>query len=47
MKATLGRLAALSYPEGTGTKTVGTIGNFNQNNANTAITVYDLRLNDA
>jgi len=42
---TLGRLAALTYPEGTETKTVTTVGNFTQS-ANTAITFYDLRLND-
>ena len=46
LSLTLGRLAELSYPEGTGEKTVGTVGNFAQNGAGTSITIHDLRLND-
>ena len=42
---TLGRLAELTYHEGTTTKTVTTVGNFSQG-VGSAITFYDLRLND-
>jgi len=43
---TLGRLAALTFPEGKENKTIGTVGNFTQNGANTTVTFHDLRMND-